>query len=194
MQEGRDSVTFGVLSSDGDIKVMKNWNPVTVKVTEDISMPYMPNLLTVMVIFQCASKTLSDDEREAWTLLARCMTGVKGERAFVLVSEDNSLVGGCGYAHLNGGVFSLNALCVVLKWRRKGVGKKLFDFAFNHLTLPDTQNVMIVVNETNKDAIAFWERMKGVYRPAKHVPANLAPFLLAMSKVSHEGRIYLANK
>jgi ribosomal protein S18 acetylase RimI-like enzyme len=153
--------------------------------------------MTAVVLLQTTRKNTSDDEREAWSLLARCMMGSKGERAFVLVNEeDNALVGGCGYAHLKGDVFSLNALCVANDWRRKGMGRKLFDFAFRHLTLPDTRHMMMMVNETNKGAIAFWERMRGVYQVSDtaSAPPNLALFFLALSKVSHKGRIFLVNK
>jgi GNAT superfamily N-acetyltransferase len=194
---GGATVTYGVLSSDGDIRVVSDWKPVTVKVANDATMPYVPSLMTAIVLLHAATKTLSDDEREAWYLLAQCMIGLKGERAFVLVTEeDNALVGGCGYAHLKEGVFSLNALCVATNCRRKGMGRKLFDFAFKHLTLPGTRNMMMMVNDTNKGAIAFWERMHGVYQVSDTAtaPSNLAPYFLAVSKVSHKGRIFLVNK
>lgn len=189
-------MTFAIVSSDGDIRLASpEWRPVSLKVTDDgASMPYIPNLMTAFVLMQSARKSASADEREAWHLLAACMMK---ERACILVSKDNALVGGCGYSHLTGSVLSLNTLCVATSWRRKGMGKRLFEFTVKHLANPDTRNVMLTVNDTNKDAIAFWDHMRGLYRApadAEKAPPNLVPYLTAMSRVTHKGVVYLMNK
>lgn len=190
--ENTDHIVFGVLSKDGEIKVtQKEWKPSFV-VLHEMNLPFSYPFLSMMLSLEAADKRKSADEQEAWGIVTQCLAHVNQGKCFVLFTESGALVGACGYNIFNRGVCSLNALCVTKEFRRKGIGRKIFHVTCNQLTLPETQHVMISVNNTNTEAIPFWENIPGVCRTGTPPPI-LAPIILITS-IKGGGRIYWYKK
>ena len=193
--ENTNHIVFGVLTQDHEIKLaQKGWKPSFV-VMQGMTLPFSYPFLSMVLSLEAADKQKSADEQEAWGIVTQCLAHMNQGKCFVLFDQSGALVGACGYNIFNQGVSSLNALCVSKEFRRRGIGRKMFELFCNKLTLPETQHVMISVNDTNTEAIPFWENVPGVCRTGTP-PAILAPVIAmaALLSPTKKGRIYWFTK